>query len=102
MTPSIQKAKTRAGCVLQIIAGIIWFGCGLATNIFIFGLIAGAAGTWVAVIGFVFFPVLYGFAPLIHWLITGTFPLLYLVIWLVGWGAALIFYLGSRLTGEES
>ncbi len=81
MKPSIQRARTHAGCVVQIIAD--------------------AAGTWVAVIGFIFFPVLFGLAPLIHWLITGTFPLLYLILWLVGWGATLIFYLGSRIKGEE-
>ena len=101
MKSPIRKARTRAGCVVQIIAGILWLGCGLATNILIFGMIADAAGTWVAIIGFIFFPVLFGFAPLIHWLITGTFPLLYLILWLVGWGAALIYYLGSRIKGEE-
>ena len=101
MKPSIQRARTRAGCVVQIIAGILWLGCGLVTTVLIFGIIADAAGTWVAVIGFIFFPVLFGLAPLIHWLITGTFPLLYLILWLVGWGAMLIFYLGSRIKGEE-
>jgi hypothetical protein len=86
---------------VQVVAGILWLGCGLATAILIFSMIANAAGTWVAIIGFVFFPVLFGLAPLIYWLITGAFPLLYLILWLVGWGAMLIFYLGSRIKGEE-
>ena len=97
----IQKARTGVGCIVQIIAGILWLGCALATTILIFTMIADAAGTWVAIIGFIFFPVLFGLAPLIHWLITGTFPLLYLILWLVGWGGMLIFYLGSRIKGEE-
>ena len=86
---------------MQIIAGILWLGCALATTILIFTMIADAAGTWVAIIGFIFFPVLFGLAPLIHWLITGTFPLLYLILWLAGWGGMLIFYLGSRIKGEQ-
>ena len=101
MKSPIRKARTRVGCAVQIIGLILWLGCGFATCVLIFGIIADAAGTWVAVIGFIFFPFLFGLAPLIHWLITGTFPLLYFILWLVGWGAMLIAYLGSRIKGEE-
>lgn len=97
----VGKARTGAGCAVQIIGVILWLGCGFATCVLIFGIIADVAGTWVAVIGFIFFPVLFGLAPLIHWLITGTSPLLYIILWLVGWGGMLIFYLGSRIKGEE-
>ena len=96
-----RKARTGIGRIIQIIGFIIWLGCGFATCVLIFGLIADAAGTWVAVIGFIFFPALFGLAPIIYWIITGTFPLLYLILWLVGWGAMLMVYLGSRVTGED-
>jgi len=102
MTRLLQKARTGTGCFVQIVGGVLWLGCGLATTLLIFGIIADAVGTWVAVIAFIFFPVLFGLAPLIHWLITGAFPLLLLILWLVGWGAALIYYLGSRIRGEEA
>jgi hypothetical protein len=97
----IQKARTGVGRFVQIIGFILWLGCAFATCVLIFSIIGDAAGTWVAVIGFVFFPVLFALAPLIHWLITGTFPLLYFILWLIGWGAMLIVYLGGRIKGEE-
>ena len=96
-----RKARTGVGRFIQIVGFIIWLGCGFATCVLIFGLIADAAGTWVAVVGFIFFPALFGLAPLIYWLITGTFPLLYLILWLVGWGAMLIILLGIRVKGEQ-
>ena len=101
MKSPIRKARTGIGRFVQILGFIIWFGCGIATCVVIFGTISDAAGTGVAVIGFVFFPFLFGLAPLIHWLITGTFPLLYLILWGVGWGAMLIVLLGGRIAGEE-
>ena len=97
----IRKARTGVGRFVQIIGFIVWLACGFTTCVLMFNMIADAAGTWVAVIGFIFFPFLFGLAPLIHWLITGTFPLLYFILWLVGWGAMLIVYLGSRIKGEE-
>jgi len=96
-----RRARTGVSRFVQLIGFIIWLGCGLATCVLIFGLIADAVGTWLAVIGFIFFPALFGLAPLIYWIITGTFPLLYLILWLAGWGAMLIVLLGSRITGEE-
>ena len=97
----IRKARTGVGRFVQVLGFIVWLGCGIATCVFIFGTIADAAGTWVAVIGFVFFPFLFGLAPLVHWLITGTFPLLYFILWGIGWGAMLIVFLGGRITGED-
>ena len=97
----IYRVRRGFGGFVKTVGFILWLGCGLVTTVLIFGLIADAAGTWVAIIGIIFFPVLFGFAPLIHWLITGTFPLLYLILWLVGWGAALTIYLGGRIKGDE-
>ena len=97
----MKRARTRGGCAVQIIGGILWLGSGLASCILISGMIADAVGTWVAVIGFIFFPVLFALTPLIYWLITGAFPWLYLILWLAGWGGALVYYLGSRIKGEE-
>lgn len=101
MSFPLRRARTGFGLVVQIIGFILWFGCGLASCILVFNIIADAAGTWVAIIGFIFFPVLFALTPLIYWLITGVFPLLYLVLLLVGWGAMLIVYLGSRIKGED-
>ena len=86
---------------MQIIGGILWLGCGLAICIQTFGIIADALGEWVAIIAFIFFPVLFTFAPLIHWLITGIVPLHILILWLVTLVAIVIVYLGSRIKGEE-
>lgn len=97
----VRKARTGVGRSFQVMGCIVWLGCGLATAVLIYGMIADAAGAWVAVVGFIFFPVLFGFAPLIQWLITGAFPLLFLILWLVGWGAMLVFHLGSRIKGEQ-
>ena len=101
MWSPIRKARTSTGSIFQIVGFVVWLGCGFATCVLIYGMIADAAGTWIATIGFIFFPVLFALAPLIHWLITGAFPLLYLILWLVGWGGILVVHLGSRIKGED-
>jgi len=99
--PLIPKARTVTGRIVQAIGIIIYLGCGLAMAILIFGIIADALGTWVAVLAFIFFPVLFTIAPLIHWLITGTCPLLIFILWAVGlFVGGPIFYLGSRIKGD--
>jgi len=97
----IRKARTGTGRFVQIIGWLLWLGCGLAICILTFGIIADALGEWVAIIAFIFFPVLFTFAPLIHWLITGIVPLHIFILWLVSLVGMVMVYAGSRIRGEE-
>ena len=99
--PLIQKARTGTGCFVQIIGGLLWLVCGLATCIWSYGIIIDAFGFWVFILTFWLFPVVFLFAPLIAWLQTGTFPLGILVLWLLTLGGSVIAYAGSRIKGEE-
>jgi len=98
--PLIQRARTVTGRIVQTVGVIIWLGCGLAIFILIFGIMADALGIW-AWLAVLLFPVLFVFAPLIHWLITGICPLYIFILWAGGLVGVLIFYLGSRIKGEE-
>ena len=99
--PLIQKARTGTGCFIQILGGILWLGCGLYIMIWEFNVIADALSILVAVIAVFLFPVLFVFAVPIAWILTGTFPLMILILWLLSLVGMWIMGAGASIKGEK-
>ena len=95
--PLIQKPRTAIGYFVQTIGWILWLGCGLAGFFWSWRIIADAVSGWVAFIAFILFPVVFAFAPLIAWFITGIFPLGIFILWLVSWVGGTLVVAGASM-----
>ena len=65
-----------------------------------FSVIADVLSTWVAILAVFLFPVLFVFAVPIAWFLTGTFPLIILILWLLVWVGMGIMSAGASVKGE--
>jgi len=96
-----QKARTGTGCTVQIIGGILWFGCGLVAFIWELYVLFHVFGIFALFIALIFAPITYFFAILVVWFSTGIFPVIVLILWLGSWLGMGIAYVGSLITGGE-
>ena len=96
-----QKARTGTGCLIQAIGGIIWLGSGLVVTIWAIYVLFTTYGVWTIIICLLLFPIVYFAAVLIVWFTTGIFPVIALILWLASWLGAGIFFIGSRISGED-
>lgn len=96
----LSKAKTGTGRLVQIVGGLLFIGSGLVVFIWELNALFTAFGAWTILVALLFAPITYFAAIFIVWFSTGIFPIIVLVLWLVSWLGAGIFYLGGRITGE--
>ena len=63
-------------------------------------VIADALSAWVVILAIFLFPVIFAFAVPIAWFLTGTFPLIILILWLLTWVGVVIMSAGASVKGE--
>ncbi len=97
----IKKARTGAGCFVQIIGGILFVGSGLVVFIWELYVLFTAFGAWTILIALVLAPITYFAAIFIVWFSTGVFPVIVLILWLTSWLGVGIIYVGERIGGAD-
>jgi len=97
----IKKARTGAGCFVQIIGGILWIGAGLTVLIWTLYVLFSVFGIWTIFVGLLFAPITYLASILIVWFTTGIFPVIMLIPYVVSWVGMIIVGLGGAISGGE-
>ena len=80
---TMRIVRTGIGRPIQIIGFIVWFLAGLGALLWAWFVIFAVFGPLGLLVGIVAAPLTYVFSVLIVWFSTGTFPLDFLILWLV-------------------
>jgi hypothetical protein len=100
-TGLIRKAKTGTGIAMQIIGGILWFGCGLLMFIWTLYVLFSVFGVWTIFVGLILAPITYAASIFIIWFSEGVFPTILLIPYILSWAGMLMMGFGGTVTGED-
>jgi hypothetical protein len=97
----IKKARTGFGCFVQIIGGILWFGCGLLLSIWTLYVLFSTFGIWTIFVGIILAPITYVASIFVIWFSTGVFPVVLLIPYVLSFIGMAIISLGSKISGTD-
>jgi len=97
----LKKARTGAGCFVQIVGGILWIGCGLLMFIWTLYVLFATFGIWTIFVGLLLAPVTYLASFFIIWFSTGIFPVILLIPYIASWVGMGIMAIGGAISGED-
>jgi hypothetical protein len=97
----IKKARTGAGCFVQIIGGILWIGCGLLMFIWTLYVLFSTFGVWTIFVGLLLAPVTYLASIFIIWFSTGIFPVILLIPYVASFIGMALIGIGGGIRGED-
>lgn len=97
----IKKARTGAGCFVQIIGGILWVGAGLVVFIWTLYVLFATFGIWTIFVGLLLAPVTYLASIFIIWFSTGNFPVILLIPYVASLIGIVLIGIGGGIRGED-